>query len=365
MSNGAAGTTVSVLIMAGGTGGHVFPALAVARELARDGVRVEWLGTPSSFESRLVPGAGFAFHEVPVSGLRGKGMAGWLKAPFALTRALLLALRALKRLSPDLVLGMGGYATGPGGVAARLLGKPLVIHEQNAVAGTTNRLLARLARRVFEAFPGSFPGGIGAETIGNPVRDSIVAAGAARRRTTGMPPRLLVLGGSQGALALNTAVPQALALLTEAGRPQVRHQAGRSLETAERSYREAGVTAECVAFIDDMAAAYAWADIVVARAGALTLSELAAAGVGAILVPYPHAVDDHQARNAGHFAAAGAAIVIPQGELGPERLARELGTLLGEPGLLTAMGERCRSLMHADAARKLADACIELAGGRA
>jgi UDP-N-acetylglucosamine--N-acetylmuramyl-(pentapeptide) pyrophosphoryl-undecaprenol N-acetylglucosamine transferase len=239
-----------------------------------------------------------------------------------------------------------------------------VIHEQNAVAGTTNRLLARIASRVFEAFPGSFPRRAGALAIGNPVRESIVAAGAQRRRAAGARPRLLVLGGSQGALALNTAVPGALALLPESRRPEVRHQAGRSLEAAERAYREAGVAADCIGFIDDMAAAYASADIVVARAGALTLSELAAAGVGAILVPYPHAVDDHQTRNARHFAAAGAAIVVPQGELTPAKLAGELERLLADPAALAAMGERCRALMHADAAQQLADACIDLAGGR-
>jgi UDP-N-acetylglucosamine--N-acetylmuramyl-(pentapeptide) pyrophosphoryl-undecaprenol N-acetylglucosamine transferase len=262
------------------------------------------------------------------------------------------------------VLGLGGFVAGPGGVAAWLARKPLVIHEQNAVAGTTNRLLARLASQVFEAFPGSFPRQAGAVTIGNPVRESIVAAGESRRQAATRPPRLLVLGGSQGALALNTSVPQALAKLPEAERPLVRHQAGRCLEVALNAYREAGVAAECVGFIDDMAAAYASADIVVARAGALTLSELAAAGVGAILVPYPHAVDNHQARNAEHFAAAGAAIVVPQGELTPERLAGELRRLCADPETLVAMGARFRALAHADAAERLADACIDLAGGR-
>lgn len=354
-----------IMIMAGGTGGHVFPGLAVAEILRARNRTVVWLGTDRGLEATLVPARGIEMERIAIAGIRGRGLLAWIAAPFRIAWSVLQALSILRRRRPGAVLGLGGFVAGPGGVAAWLARRPLVIHEQNAVAGTTNRLLARLASRVFEAFPGSFPDGAAAQTIGNPVRETIVAAGAVRGSRAGAPPRLLVLGGSQGALALNTAVPQALALVPEAGRPQVRHQAGRSLDAAERAYREAGVAAECSGFIDDMAAAYAWADIVVARAGALTLSELAAAGVGAILVPYPHAVDNHQARNAEHFAAAGAAIVIPQSELEPARLARELERLLASPATLAAMGERCRALMHADAAVRLADACIDLAGGRA
>ena len=351
-----------IMIMAGGTGGHVFPGLAVAEILRARDRTVVWLGTDRGLEATLVPARGIELERIAITGVRGRGLIAWIAAPFKIAWSVLQALSILRRRRPGAVLGLGGFVAGPGGVAAWLSRRPLVIHEQNAVAGTTNRLLARLASRVFEAFPDSFPRRTGALTIGNPVRESIVAAGADRRRAAGARPRLLVLGGSQGALALNTAVPRALALLPESRRPDVRHQAGRSLETAERAYREAGVAGDCIGFIDDMAAAYAWADLVVARAGALTLSELAAAGVGAILVPYPHAVDDHQARNAEHFAAAGAAIVVPQSELEPARLAGELERLLADPAGLRAMGERCRALMHADAAQKLADACIDLAG---
>ncbi|MDX1433157.1 MAG: undecaprenyldiphospho-muramoylpentapeptide beta-N-acetylglucosaminyltransferase [Gammaproteobacteria bacterium] len=363
MASGAADMQVSVLIMAGGTGGHVFPALAVARELERDGVRVDWLGTPSSFESRLVPDAGIAFHEVPVSGLRGKGVAGWLKAPFALTRALWLALRALKKLSPDLVLGMGGYATGPGGVAARLLGKPLVIHEQNAVPGLTNRLLARIATRVLEAFPGSFPAPCRARLTGNPVREEVIRVAEPEQRLAGRSGalRLLVLGGSQGARVLNVIVPNAIAGLADASIVEVRHQTGDAhLEETRARYRDAGIDAEPVAFIDDVAEAYAWADLVVCRAGALTVSELAAAGVASVLVPFPYAVDDHQTRNGRHLADAHAALLIDEKDLDAQRL----GTLLAEfheaRDRLLAMARAARRLGMPRATRDVCDCCMEL-----
>jgi UDP-N-acetylglucosamine--N-acetylmuramyl-(pentapeptide) pyrophosphoryl-undecaprenol N-acetylglucosamine transferase len=265
------------------------------------------------------------------------------------------------------VLGLGGFVAGPGGIAAWLTRRPLLIHEQNAVAGTTNRLLSRLATRVFEAFPGSFAAGVQAEAIGNPVRDAIVAVGQARVRdgwSSREPLRLLVLGGSQGARALNRAVPAALAALPAHVRPEVRHQAGRTLAEAEHAYREAGVSADCSAFIDDVAGAYAWADFVVARAGALTVSELAAAGVGAILVPFPHAIDDHQTKNAEAFTAAGACVVLPETELDAGILARELERILSDRQLVEQMGRRCHTLMHSDAALRLADACTELAGAR-
>jgi UDP-N-acetylglucosamine--N-acetylmuramyl-(pentapeptide) pyrophosphoryl-undecaprenol N-acetylglucosamine transferase len=353
-----------IMIMAGGTGGHVFPGLAVAEILRARDRTVVWLGTDRGLEATLVPARGIEMERIAIAGVRGRGPIAWLAAPFRIAWAVLQALTILRRRRPGAVLGLGGFVAGPGGLAAWLTRRPLVIHEQNAVAGTTNRLLARFASRVFEAFPGSFPRAAGALTIGNPVRESIVAAGASRRPTVDASLHLLILGGSQGALALNRAVPLALAELPAAERPLVRHQAGRSLAEAERAYLAVGVAAECIGFIDDMASAYAWADIVIARAGALTLAELAAAGVGAILVPFPHAVDDHQTRNAGHFASAGAAIVVPQSELEPVRLAGELSRLLADPATLAAMGARCHALMHADAAERLADACIDLAGGR-
>jgi UDP-N-acetylglucosamine--N-acetylmuramyl-(pentapeptide) pyrophosphoryl-undecaprenol N-acetylglucosamine transferase len=353
----------SILIMAGGTGGHVFPALAVARQLAAAGTQVIWLGTPGSFESRLIPGTGIPFYEVPVSALRGKGLLGWLAAPFALLRALVLALRALKNLSPDLVLGMGGYATGPGGVAARLLGKPLVIHEQNAVPGLTNRLLARIATRVLEAFPGSFPTSRRARHTGNPVREEVVRIAAPEQRLTGRsgPLRLLVLGGSQGARVLNEVVPRAIAGLSDPAIVEVCHQAGAAnLDDTRRRYHDAGIDAEPVAFIEDVAAAYRWADLVVCRAGALTVSELAVAGVASVLVPYPSAVDDHQTRNGRHLADANAALLIDQSDLDAPRL----GTLLAEfhaaRERLLAMAMAARRLGIPSATRQVCDCCLEL-----
>jgi UDP-N-acetylglucosamine--N-acetylmuramyl-(pentapeptide) pyrophosphoryl-undecaprenol N-acetylglucosamine transferase len=359
-------TSAPIMIMAGGTGGHVFPGLAVAEILSARNQAVVWLGTRRGLEAKLVPGRGIDIEWISIAGVRGRGLAAWVLAPFRIIGAVLQALAIIVRRRPGVVLGLGGFVAGPGGVAAWLARKPLVIHEQNAVAGTTNRILARLAQQVFEAFPGSFPANVEATAIGNPVRDSIVACGALQRRgrSPEEPVRLLVLGGSQGALVLNQTVPAALALLPAADRPTVRHQAGRSLEQAESAYRESGVTADCVAFIDDMAAAYAWADIVIARAGALTLAELAAAGVGAILVPYPYAIDDHQMKNAAFFAAAGAAIVLSQNDLDANRLARELGRILADPGVAAEMGLHSRNLMRGNAAERLADACIELAGSR-
>jgi UDP-N-acetylglucosamine--N-acetylmuramyl-(pentapeptide) pyrophosphoryl-undecaprenol N-acetylglucosamine transferase len=355
---------VSVLIMAGGTGGHVFPALAVARQLIAGSVRVVWLGTPGSFESRLIPGTGIPFHEVPVSGLRGKGWLGWLKAPFALLHALLLAVRALRRLSPDVVLGMGGYATGPGGVAARLLGKPLVIHEQNAVPGLTNRLLAHIATRVLEAFPGSFPVSRRARHTGNPVREEVVRIEEPEQRLAGRsgPLRVLVLGGSQGAKVLNQVVPRAIAGLADPGIVQVRHQTGDAhLEDTCRRYREAGIEAEPVAFIDDVAAAYRWADLVICRAGALTVSELAVAGVASVLVPYPFAVDDHQTRNGRHLADAHAAVLIDQSELDAPRLGSLLAEFHDTRDRLLSMAMAARRLGIPTATRQVCECCLELA----
>jgi UDP-N-acetylglucosamine--N-acetylmuramyl-(pentapeptide) pyrophosphoryl-undecaprenol N-acetylglucosamine transferase len=356
----------SVLIMAGGTGGHVFPALAVARHLMGQGARVVWLGTPGSFESRLIPATGIPFQEVPVRGLRGKGLLGWMKAPFALARALLIALRALRRLSPDLVLGMGGYATGPGGVAARLLGKPLVIHEQNAVPGLTNRLLARIATRVLEAFPGSFPPSRRACHTGNPVREEVVRVPAPEQRLAGRsgPLRLLVLGGSQGAKILNEVVPRAVAELTDASIIEVRHQSGGGhLQETEARYREAGIDADITEFIDDVAAAYAWADLVVCRAGALTVSELAVAGVASVLVPFPHAVDDHQTRNGRSLADAHAAVLIDQSEFSASRLGGLLAEFHGARGRLLGMAKAARALGIPTATGKVSDCCLELAHG--
>jgi len=356
-----------IMIMAGGTGGHVFPGLAVAETLRARDREVFWLGTQRGLEAELVPARGIDIEWISISGIRGRGLLAWLSAPFKIFWSIIQALLVVIRRRPGAVLGLGGFVAGPGGVAAWLTRRPLVIHEQNAVAGTTNRLLARLATQVFEAFPGSFPPPVQAETIGNPVRDAIIAVGQARihnARPESEPLRLLVLGGSQGALALNHALPAALAALPEGTRPEVRHQAGRTLAEAEHAYREAGVRADCLEFIEDIADAYAWADFVVARAGALTVSELAAASVGAILVPFPYAIDDHQMKNAEIFTAAGACVVLPEDELASGRLGLELKRILLDRTLVDQMGSRCHSLMHIDAALRIADACTELAGAR-
>jgi UDP-N-acetylglucosamine--N-acetylmuramyl-(pentapeptide) pyrophosphoryl-undecaprenol N-acetylglucosamine transferase len=355
------------LIMAGGTGGHVFPALATARVLRRRGFDIVWLGTQRGIEARLVPAEGIPVEWLSVSGLRGKGIATLLAAPFRLAVALVQALGAVRRHRPRVVLGAGGFASGPGGVAAWLLRRPLVVHEQNAVAGLTNRLLARLADRVLEGFPGSFGRGRRAEHVGNPVRPEIAAIAPPERRYAGRAgrARLLVVGGSQGAARLNAVLPAALAELPQAIRPEVLHQSGtRGLEETAGAYRARGIEAEVRPFIDDMAGAYGWADLAVCRAGALTVAELAAAGVPAVLVPFPAAVDDHQTRNAGHAVRAGAARLLPESELTPISLAEVLRELLeaGRPRLAT-MAAAARTTAMADADERLADACVAAAGG--
>ncbi|MEJ1366556.1 MAG: undecaprenyldiphospho-muramoylpentapeptide beta-N-acetylglucosaminyltransferase [Candidatus Sedimenticola sp. (ex Thyasira tokunagai)] len=353
-----------VMVMAGGTGGHVFPALAVADELATRGMEVCWLGVPNSFESRVVPEHGYPIEWINIEGLRGNGVLRWLVAPLKLLYAMYQAFGALRRRRPALVLGMGGFVTGPGGVVARLLGIPLVIHEQNAFPGLTNRLLARIAGRVLEAFPGSFDRRQ-TEVTGNPVRADIAAIDEPVARLgdrTGRL-RLLILGGSQGAQVLNETVPAALALIDGEQRPQVRHQAGRDKdELTRKSYDQLGVKAEVSAFVTDMKEAYSWADLVVCRAGALTVAELAAAGVGAILVPYPHAVDDHQTRNGGYLADEGAALLLPQKRMTPELLAEMLTRLCEERGEVMKMAVTARSLALPKATQRVADICQEVAG---
>lgn len=333
---------MNVLIMAGGTGGHVFPALAVAARLRELGHAVTWMGAPDSFESRRVPEAGFAIEFVRVSGLRGKGVMKLLAAPLLLLRALCDALAVLRKVQPQVVLGMGGFAAGPGGLAARLKQIPLVIHEQNAAAGLTNRLLARIATVVLQAFPNTFAGKT--QTVGNPVRAGFaeLPAPAARLAHEGRT-RVLVVGGSQGAKALNELVPQALALMPQAARPEVRHQAGRTLAVAQGAYAETGMQARVEAFIADMPAAYAAADLVICRSGASTIAELSAAGCASLLVPFPFAVDDHQTANARYLADAGAALLIQERELTPQRLAQELQTLLADRAALIRMSDAARA----------------------
>ena len=356
------------MIMAGGTGGHVFPALAVAEELRGRAQPVVWMGTRKGLEARVVPAAGIEMEWISVAGLRGRGAGAWLAAPFRIAVAIAQALAAMWRRKPAVVLGMGGFVSGPGGVAAWLCRRPVLIHEQNAIAGTTNRLLSRIARRVFEAFPDSFPGGITAELVGNPVRREILDLSARDRgskaRSRGAL-HVLILGGSQGARILNERVASAIAQLPGRVSVVIWHQAGRGLETARRGYAEHGLDARVDDFVDDMANAYAWADLVICRAGALTLAELAAAGLGAILVPFPYAVDDHQSRNAESFASSGAGLVIPERELTPQRLARELSVLLEQPARIAEMGAHARALALPGALRRIADACLEYAGAPA
>ncbi len=364
--NAAIGGSVSgapgpVLIMAGGTGGHVFPALAVAKVLRERGVAVVWLGVPGSMESRLVPANGFPIEWVRIGGIRGKGLKQKLLAPLRILKALAQSIRVLRRVRPRSVLGAGGYVSGPGGIAAWLLRIPLLIHEQNAIAGMTNRWLARLAGQVLEAFPGSFGPTVAAQTIGNPVRADIAAlpAPALRFAERGAASRLLVLGGSQGAQRLNAVVPQALARVAPENRPWIRHQTGeRGVEAARSAYAEARVEAEVLPFIDDMAAAYAWADLAVCRAGAMTVAELQAAGVGAIFVPFPMATDDHQTKNAEVMVRSGAAQLIQERDLTPERLGAAISALVSDRARLLNMAEAARSTRVIDAAARLADLCM-------
>jgi UDP-N-acetylglucosamine--N-acetylmuramyl-(pentapeptide) pyrophosphoryl-undecaprenol N-acetylglucosamine transferase len=354
-----------ILIMAGGTGGHVFPALAVALALRARSREVVWLGTRRGLEARVVPAAGFPIEWVTVSGLRGKGLVSWLTAPLRLLVALAQSLSIIRRRRPAAVLGMGGFVTGPGGVAAWLTRRPLVIHEQNAIAGMSNRLLARFAGEVLEGFPESFPAGLRARCIGNPVRPDMFAQPPPEVRFASRSgrARLLVLGGSLGAQALNEIVPAALARIPESMRPDVRHQTGeRTLATAQEAYARAGVEATIAPFIEDMAGAYAWADLVLCRAGAITIAELAAVGVGAILVPFPHAVDDHQTHNAAWLVRAGAAELMQQQAIDAPTLAERLQALLPDRAALLAMAERARGVAKPEATVALEQACLAAAG---
>ncbi|MBK1680806.1 undecaprenyldiphospho-muramoylpentapeptide beta-N-acetylglucosaminyltransferase [Rhodocyclus tenuis] len=348
----------TLLVMAGGTGGHVFPGLAVAEVLRERGWKIVWMGNPDGIEARLVAARGIEFAPVRFAALRGKGLLRKLALPFALYSAVTQAKREIERIKPTVVLGMGGYVSFPGGVAARLAGIPLVVHEQNSIAGMANRWLAKIARRVVTGFPDALPRG---EWVGNPVRPQIAALPEPAERLAGRdgPLRLLVLGGSLGAAALNTATPAGLALLPPAERPQVLHQAGeKHLEELRRAYAEAGVEAECVPFIDDMAQAYAWADLALCRAGALTIAELAAAGTPSVLVPFPFAVDDHQTSNALFLAHVGGAVLLPQTELTPQAISLMRNYRRGQ---LLQMAEKARELARPDAAAAVARVCEEVA----
>ena len=347
-----------VLIMAGGTGGHVFPALAVARELSALGVPVSWLGTRRGLEARVVPAAGFPLNLIRVTGLRGKGALRLLLAPFMLLFAMLQALVVFLRIRPAAVLGMGGFTAGPGGVVAWLLRRPLLIHEQNSVPGTTNRLLAPLAKRVLEGFPGSLPARYQPLHTGNPVRADIAALPGPSERFRGREGelRLLVVGGSLGAQVLNRVVPEAVAGLPEGLSLRVHHQTGRADEAAVREhYAALGDAARVEAFIDDMAAAYAACDVAVCRSGASSMSELAYVAMPSILVPYPYAADDHQTVNARVFEHAGAAVMRQEAELDAGELVADLTRMVEDEEVMREMSSRADGLALKDAAAKICD----------
>ncbi len=348
----------TLLVMAGGTGGHVFPGLAVADLLASRGWKVVWMGNPDSFEARTVPQHGYEMAWVRFAALRGKGLLRKLLLPLNLLSGFWQAFREIRRINPDVVLGMGGYVSFPGGMMAVLLNRPLVIHEQNSIAGLSNRVLAKVADRVVCGFPDALPK---SQWVGNPVRPEIAGLPLPAQRLAardGEPLRLLVLGGSLGAAAINEIVPQGLALIPEAERPVVVHQAGeKHLATLEANYAAAGVRANCVAFIQDMAGAYEWADLVLCRSGALTVAELAAVGVASILVPFPHAVDDHQTANAKFLSTAGGAFLLPQPEMTPESVSLIRNYTRGQ---LLQMAERARELAKPEATQAVARVCEEV-----
>jgi UDP-N-acetylglucosamine--N-acetylmuramyl-(pentapeptide) pyrophosphoryl-undecaprenol N-acetylglucosamine transferase len=351
--------TRTVLITAGGTGGHVFPGLAVADTMRDAGWRVVWLGARNGMEARLVPARGYEMAWVRAAALRGKGVLAAMLLPLNLLVGFWQSARAILVHRPDVVLGLGGYVAFPGGMMASLLARPLVVHEQNAIAGLTNRILAGVADRVLVAFPEALKK---AEWTGNPVRAEIVRMPAPEARFAGRdgPLRILVVGGSLGAQALNEAVPRALAQLPDPDRPRVVHQSGAAhLDALRANYATAGVQGELVDFIDDMAARYAEADLVICRAGAITVAELSAGGIASVLVPFPHAVDDHQSANAAFLASRGAAILLPQKELSAERLAELLRRT--DRAALLEMARKARVLGKPEAARVVAERCMELA----
>jgi len=361
---------LTVMIMAGGTGGHVFPALAVADVLRKKGATVEWLGTPRGIENTLVPAANIDLHHIGIEGVRGRGLLGLAKAPYLILSAIFQAISIFRKVKPHVVIGFGGFASGPGGVAAKILRTPLVIHEQNAIAGTTNRLLSKIATKILAAFAGAFANAQNeVRVVGNPVRALIANLPIPTERyqireEKKEPLHVLVLGGSLGAKAINELLPQAISNLPITQRPLVHHQSGKNhLEATIANYMQHQVNAKVDAFVDDMAAAYAWADVVVCRAGALTVSELMAAGVAALLIPLPSAIDDHQSHNAAVLVRANAALVVAQQELTAEKLAVILLNELHERANLKRMATNARSLALPQAAETVANICVEVARG--
>ncbi len=359
-----------ILVTAGGTGGHVYPGLAVARALIEQNIPVIWMGTHKGLEARVIPAAGIEMAWLDVNGLRGKGLTALLVAPINLVRALFQSIKIMRRYRPVAVLGMGGFVAGPGGLVASLMGIPVVIHEQNAVAGLTNKLLSRFSKKILEGFPQTFSNYFGSAkqskiiAVGNPVRKDISAIVSPEKRLTGRKgtSRLLIIGGSLGAQALNETVPQALAVLDKKSRPIVRHQAGKGKdETTHADYKAMGVDATVTPFIEDMAEAYEWADLIICRAGALTIAEVAAAGLASILVPYPYAVDDHQSANAAYLADNDAAILMSQTEFTKQSASEILQSLLNDREKLLTMSMKARALAKPTATAEVAAICAQLA----
>jgi len=361
-----------VLIMAGGTGGHIFPALAVAKKLSEQGHVVNWLGTKNGMEVGIAQANNIPIHCISITGLRGKGLVFKLLAPWRMAWALLQSLHVMLNFKPDVVLGMGGYVTGPGGIAAWLMRKKLVIHEQNAIAGMTNQILAKFSCKVLEAFPNSFPQAITTQLTGNPVREDFYKLVAPEKRpvkNANAALKVLILGGSGGARALNNIMPQILSKWGDTPKIMVWHQAGaKHLSDAKNAYMNAGINVEAntivnstiklVDFIQDMPNAYAWADIVICRAGALTIAELAVAGVASILIPFPYAVDDHQTKNAQYLVDAGAAIILPEPQLTAPKLQELLQQLAADPRKLLAMAKAAHKLAKPDALSKVVEYCL-------
>jgi UDP-N-acetylglucosamine--N-acetylmuramyl-(pentapeptide) pyrophosphoryl-undecaprenol N-acetylglucosamine transferase len=358
-----------VMIMAGGTGGHVFPALAVAEHLRTADARISWLGTRRGLESDLVPSHGIDINYMDIEGIRGRGVGALLKAPILLWRSIRQALSVLAEFKPQVVLGMGGFASGPGAVAARLKGIPVVSHEQNSVAGTTNRLSARIATRVMQGFPDTLKGG---EWCGNPVRPAIANLAPPQKRLAKRKgaTKLLILGGSRGALAINSMLPKALARIDSSVRPEVIHQTGKAhLQATINDYQKLGLNVKngkinVVAFIDGMEDAYGWADFVICRAGALTVAELTSAGLGSLLIPFPFAIDDHQTSNGQLLVDQGAATMLQQSQLTPEILANEINSICNRPKQRLNMAMCARELAKNDAAQAVARVCLEVANGQ-
>jgi len=375
------GVNNKILIMAGGTGGHVFPALSIARCLRDKGIEVEWLGTRNGLEAKVIAATDIPLHYISIAGLRGSSLLRKLLSPLVIFMAVLQSISALIRIKPGCVLGMGGFVTGPGGLAARLLGKTLLIHEQNAIAGLTNQLLFPLASTVMEAFPGAFARKQALSgsafmkrlikpeqtvVVGNPVRSDIVECGKLRvnRQESHEQLRVLIIGGSLGAVAINKTIPAMLALMADSQRPAILHQCGtRNLEETESFYREAGITLDAQvrvqAFIDDMSEAYAWADIIIARAGAMTVAEIAVAGLASVLIPYPYAVDDHQSANAAYLADRQAARVIPQHELTAASLLAAVQEIAADRQVLQQISRNALAAGNPDATAKAAQFCLE------